>query len=105
MSWPTFERGGRLLWSGLLIFFVICAQHDIFAVAGLLGSREDNGPAIWRILGFPNLRAYFESSGEEIFLLLFALAGLWLRQRRRWLNWAWSMPLLFSIVLHAYIYP
>lgn len=105
MSWSATERACRISWSALLAFFLTTTLLDVLTVAGILHPGEHNGPPIWQIQGFPNLRAYFESVGEEIFLLLFALAGLWVRQRRRWLNWAWSMPLLFGIVVHAYIYP
>jgi hypothetical protein len=105
MSWFAIERGCRILWSVLLVVLFLSVCADLATVAGIPHPADDNGPPLWRIHGFPNLRAYFESSGEQIFLLLFALAGLWVRQRRRWLNWAWSMPLLFGIVLHAYIYP
>ncbi|CAG2146311.1 hypothetical protein D3C81_824160 [compost metagenome] len=105
MSWSATERACRIGWSALLAFFLTGMLLDVLTVAGILHPDEYNGPPIWQIQGFLNIRAYAESSGEQIFLLLFALAGLWITQRRRWLNWAWSMPLLSNLVLHAYIYP
>lgn len=105
MSWSALERGGRTLWTAFLIFALFVTVADMLTAAGMLRTVGDGGAPPWRIQGFPDLRAYFASSGEEFFLLSFALVGLWVRQPRRMLNWAWSMPLLFNIVLHAYIYP
>jgi len=103
MPWSNIERALRMVWSGwLLCYLLALAIQCLLASANLHEGPEtiypDNGP-IWESERFRDPLAYFYRQGLTSCYWLFALAGLWVRQRSRWLNWAWTLPLLVTTLI------
>jgi hypothetical protein len=104
MSWSATERGVRILWSVLLIVVSVGTVTDILYVSGRIDSGLPPDILLWRLHGFSDTRAFYESNGTGTVDACFALVGLWLPQCRRWLNWVWSVPFVASTAINSYLY-
>lgn len=103
MSWSAIERCARGLWTTLLLFLLMAAATDLLAASGLIDDGLPDHLALWELHGYPSLRNYYESTGTLVLNILYAIVGLWIPQRRLWLNWAWSIPLVGNAVLAGYL--
>lgn len=98
MPWSNIERALRMAWTGqLLCHLLALAIQFLLAAANL---NEDAGigyptySPVWEAERFQSPEAYFYRRGVTAGYWLFSIAGLWIRQRSPWLNWAWTLPWL-----------
>jgi len=77
---------------------------DMLYASGRIDSGLPPDVLLWRLHGFSDARAFHESNGTSAVNACFALVGLWLPQRRRWQNWAWSVPFVASTAITSYLY-
>ncbi|MGO4278109.1 hypothetical protein SAMN05216321_10266 [Cupriavidus sp. OV038] len=103
MPWSNIERGLRMVWSGMLMCHLLAlALQCLLAAANVLEGPQATYPVygpIWESEGFQDPLAHLYRQGLTACYWLFALAGLWIRQRSIWLNWAWSLPWLVTTLI------
>ncbi|MBV8271747.1 MAG: hypothetical protein JO067_05685 [Cupriavidus sp.] len=102
--WSVTERCIRILWSVLLAITLIGGVIDMLSVSGQIDSGLPPDLPLWRLHGFSDARAFYDSNGTGIVNACFALVGLWLPRRSRWLRWAWSIPFVASTAINSYLY-
>ncbi|WP_454763791.1 hypothetical protein [Cupriavidus campinensis] len=103
MPWSNIERALRVVWSGFLLCHLLAlAIQCLLAAANIHEGPEATLPMygpVWESEGFKSPLAYFHRQALTAGYWLFAIAGLWVRQPSRWLNWAWTIPWVATTVI------
>lgn len=103
MPSSNIERGLRMVWSGMLMCYILAlALQCLLAAANLHEDPETGYPMygpVWEAERFQNPEAYFYRQAVTAGYWVFSIAGLWIRQRSPWLNWAWTLPWLATTAI------